>query len=51
MSVTNFSQPYKLINDEKLKIKSSKVERVLDGELDILYRDNERSELISMMND
>ena len=36
MSVTNFSQPYKLINDEKLKIKSSKVERVLDGELDIL---------------
>ena len=44
-------EPYKMVNDEKLKLKNSKVERVLDGELDILYRDNERSELISMMRD
>lgn len=30
-------EPYKMVNDEKLKLKNSKVERILDGELDILY--------------
>ncbi len=30
-------EPYKMINDERLKIKISKVEKVLDGGLEILY--------------
>ena len=30
-------EPYKMVNDERLRVKSGKVEKVLDGALNILY--------------